>query len=81
MTLGECIHLARRAHAMSQSELAALVGLSTNAVHRIEVGATPDPRFSHVRKMAAVLHLDLAALATGLDDSPSRPRHEVTSGS
>ena len=72
MTLGECIHLARRAHAFSQSDLAARVGLSTNAVHKIEVGATPDPHFSHVRKLAAVLHLSLDAMTADLDYPAAR---------
>jgi ribosome-binding protein aMBF1 (putative translation factor) len=74
MTLGDCIHLARRAHDLSQSELAALVGLSTNAVHKIEVGDTADPHFSHVRKLAEVLHLSLDAMTADLTYPAARRR-------
>jgi hypothetical protein len=58
---------------MSQGQLAALVGISNNAMHKIEVGHTPDPRLSHVSTMARALGVSLEYLA-GLTDDPA-PYH------
>jgi len=70
MTLGERIRQARRLRGMGQGELAGKVELSQNAMHKIEVGRTPDPRLSHVRAIAEVLDVSLEYLA-GLTDDPT----------
>lgn len=70
MGLGERIRQARRARGMGQGELAGKVELSQNAMHKIEVGRTPDPRLSHVRAIAEVLNVSLEYLA-GLTDDPT----------
>jgi len=69
MSLGERIRQARRSRGMGQGELAGKIRLSQNAMHKIEVGRTPDPRLSHVVKMAEVLGVSLEYLA-GLTDDP-----------
>lgn len=72
MTLAECIRQARQVYGMSQAELARRCGLSTQAMNKIEQGHTPDPCFSHVRRIAAALHLNLETLATDLAYPPAR---------
>jgi transcriptional regulator with XRE-family HTH domain len=56
-TVGERIRKARVKYGMSQAELARRVGLSFNAMNRIERGDTPDPRASRIRAIADVLHV------------------------
>jgi transcriptional regulator with XRE-family HTH domain len=73
MTLGERIRQARRARGLGQGALAGKVRLSQNAMHKIEVGRTPDPRLSHVRAIAVTLDVSLEYLA-GLTDDPT-PYH------
>ena len=63
MSLGDKIRQARRLAGIQQGWLAAQVGISQNAMHKIEVGTTTDPRFSHVCKIAEVLQLSLDTLA------------------
>jgi transcriptional regulator with XRE-family HTH domain len=70
MTLGARIRQSRRARGMSQLALSRLVDISNNAMHKIEVGQTPDPRLSHVRKVAEALDVSLEYLA-GLTDDPT----------
>ena len=74
MTLADCIRQAREAYGMSQAELARRCGLSPTAMNNIEKGHTPDPHFSHVRKIAATLHLSLEALAADLAYPSARRR-------
>jgi transcriptional regulator with XRE-family HTH domain len=69
MTLGERIRQSRRARGMSQLALSRLVDISNNAMHKIEVGQTTDPRLSHVRAIAEALGVSLEYLA-GLTDDP-----------
>ena len=56
-TVGERIRKARIKYGMSQAELARRVGVSFNAMNRIELGETPDPRASRIRAIADVLHV------------------------
>lgn len=74
MTLGEKIRQARVAAGIGQGWLAAQVGISQNSMHKIETERTPDPHFSHVRKLAEALHLSLDAMTLDLDYPAPRRR-------
>ena len=56
-TLGERIRQARERYGMSQAELSRRVGISKNAMNRIEVSKTPDPAASIVKAVAETLHV------------------------
>lgn len=76
-SLGERIRRARCCYGMSQAELARRIKVSANAMHKIEVGATPDPRVSHIAAIADVLGVSMDALlgrpsATPLPPSSTR---------
>lgn len=56
-TVGERIRKTRVKYGMSQAELARRIHVSLNAMNRIELGDTPDPRASRIRAIADVLHV------------------------
>lgn len=59
---------ARKAHSMTQAQLAERAGLSRMTVQRTE-GGDLDPRFSTLAEMARVLGLDIIAIPTSLRPS------------
>ena len=74
-TLAQRIRRARLHRAITQKELAALVGISRTAMHQLEKGETRDPRMSHLRTLADVLGVSMDYLAGRQDTpAPKRPR-------
>ena len=82
-TLAQRIRRARLHRAITQTELAALVGISRTAMHQLEKGETRDPRMAHLRTLADVLGVSMDYLA-GRQDTPApkrpRPRKAVPVG-
>jgi len=56
-SIGERIRKARVKYGMSQAELARRIQVSLNAMNKIELGETPDPRASRIRAIADVLRV------------------------
>jgi len=56
-SLGARIRRARMRYGMSQAELARRIKISLNAMNKIELGETPDPRASRIKAIADVLHV------------------------
>jgi transcriptional regulator with XRE-family HTH domain len=74
-TLAQRIRRARLHRAITQTELAALVGISRTAMHQLEKGETRDPRMAHLRTLADVLGVSMDYLAGRQDTpAPKRPR-------
>jgi transcriptional regulator with XRE-family HTH domain len=55
--LGARIRRARVKYGMSQAELARRIKVSLNAMNKIELGETPDPRASRIKAIADVLRV------------------------
>ena len=53
--LGDRIRQVRMDYGMSQAELARRIKVSMNAMNKIEMGETPDPRASRIKAIADVL--------------------------
>ena len=66
-TLGERIRKARVRYGMSQTVLAARIGISKTAMNNIELGDTADPAASRVREIARALKVS-ADYLLGLTD-------------
>jgi transcriptional regulator with XRE-family HTH domain len=54
-TLGDRIRVARVRARLNQAELARRIGVSTNAMNRLEIGITTDPHASRITAIADVL--------------------------
>ena len=82
-TLAQRIRRARLHRAITQTELAALVGISRTAMHQLEKGETRDPRMAHLRTLADVLGVSMDYWA-GRQNTPvpkrPRPRRAVPVG-
>ena len=82
-TLAQRIRRARLHRAITQKELAALVGISRTAMHQLEKGETRDPRMAHLRTLADVLGVSMDYWA-GRQNTPvpkrPRPRRAVPVG-
>lgn len=72
LTIGERVRAARRAYGMSQVELSRRTGLSKTTMNNIEKGTTVDPHWSHIVRIAEVLHVSLDALV-GHGSGDGRP--------
>jgi transcriptional regulator with XRE-family HTH domain len=82
-TLAQRIRRARLHRAITQTELAALVGISRTAMHQLEKGETRDPRMAHLCTLADVLGVTMDYLAGRRDTPPPkrpRPRKAVPVG-
>lgn len=62
-TIGDRIRQARETHGISQAKLARRIAISPNALNKIELGKTPDPRVSTVTALAYELGISMEALA------------------
>lgn len=69
MTFGEKLRNARKAMNLSQSELAALTGLSERSLYTYEQLGTL-PRKSNIKKIAEALHVSIAYLTDENIDNP-----------
>lgn len=67
MNMGEKIKRIRKAHNMTQEELASKIGVSTNSVHRYEHG-TRNISFDTLEKIASVFGMSIEEVAC-YDDS------------
>jgi transcriptional regulator with XRE-family HTH domain len=67
-TLGRRIRRARLHRDITQKDLAGLVGISRNAMNKLEKGETLDPRMTHLRKIAEALGVSMDYLAGRKDD-------------
>jgi transcriptional regulator with XRE-family HTH domain len=56
-SIGARIRKARVKYGMSQAELARRIKVSLNAMNKIELGETPDPRASRIKAIADVLRV------------------------
>lgn len=80
--VGLAIEVARRARQMTQSQLAASIGLSSQALSRIEDGSE-EASAVDMHLLAQVLNLDVAAFFVGLDheddddEAENRPRRPL----
>lgn len=72
MATSENVKQWRERRSYGQAELARLVGVTPNAIYRIEKG-TREPRPETLRKIADVLKVDVAILK-GLDTGNAAPR-------
>jgi transcriptional regulator with XRE-family HTH domain len=68
-TLGARIRRARQVYGMSQAELARRVGISKNAMNRVETGKTPDPQVSRIQAIARILRVSTDFLLGFTDDA------------
>jgi transcriptional regulator with XRE-family HTH domain len=71
-SIGARIRKARVKYGMSQAELARRIDVSLNAMNKIELGNTPDPRASRIRAIADVLRVSTDYLL-GRKDEDSEP--------
>ncbi|HYM85847.1 MAG TPA: helix-turn-helix transcriptional regulator [Pseudoxanthomonas sp.] len=70
MTQQERIRLARRVVAMSQNQLAQVVGVQRSAVSHWEAPLGKNPSVSHLRQIALVTGIQFEWLATGRGEMP-----------
>ena len=68
MTLGRSIKMARAEKGWQQQQLATLSGISQKYLSRVE-NDKADPSWSIVRRLLAVLDLDLKAIAREVPDA------------
>jgi transcriptional regulator with XRE-family HTH domain len=66
--LGRRIRRARLHRDITQKDLAGLVGISRNAMNKLEKGETRDPRMSHLKKLADALGVTMDYLAGREDE-------------
>ena len=79
-TIGKQINARRRAMGLSASKLAIAVGVTENAIRKIESGDSKEPRFSTGVRIAQILKMDPAALiATRTQTLPMGPGHDLGS--
>ena len=57
LTLGERIMLQRRRHNMTQTQLAAIIGVQQSEIHRLETGLTKDPHMSRIVALAKAFNV------------------------
>jgi putative transcriptional regulator len=67
-TLGRRIRRARLHRDITQKALAELVGISRNAMNKLEKGETLDPHMSHLCKLADALGVSMDYLAGRKDE-------------
>jgi putative transcriptional regulator len=67
-TLGRRIRRARLHRDITQKALADLVGISRNAMNKLEKGDTQNPHMSHLRKLADALGVSMDYLAGRKDE-------------
>lgn len=70
LTVGGRVALAREQLRLDQREFSRLLGLSQQAVSKIERGDSNDPRVSTILKVSQVTGVSLRWLITGEDDAP-----------
>jgi len=56
---GQRLRFVRQARGLTQAELAERVGISTQAMHSLEMGDTPSPRLPHLKVLAEQLEVSL----------------------
>lgn len=57
LTFGERLSLVRRRKGMTQGQLAAVIGVASSEIHRLEVGIVKDPHASRVVALAQALRV------------------------
>jgi transcriptional regulator with XRE-family HTH domain len=70
--IGARIRKARVKYGMSQAELARRIKISLNAMNKIELGETPDPRASRIKAIADVLRVSADYLLGRKDEEGER---------
>ncbi len=61
-SVAENIRSRRKKAGISQDKLSKLAGITLHTITKIEIGATPDPRISTVKRVADALHVSVDAL-------------------